>query len=450
MSETIILEYQDIEKIINDFQLSQTCEKIMVDNFISNEKQILFLLFIENKILILDELFLSKYMDLFKKNTAIILFPSKKIEDEFFTLPSKTSVSPKNDLFNFFSQNNIFSIQTKIINSLIMKSQILTRQRHQNIASISIDIDKEYKFEDFIRIKLFRNNVHLCYNLNDQLLYVLKLFDKDNDDDDKYYQRELTFYKTIANKNQFICKFFGTIENRQKNAIIIEYIEGKTLEEFILDSDNKITYFEKMKIILEILMTAEFIHLNDLVLRDLKWDNIVIDSNQNAIFIDFDRVRKILEDDDDENITKNFGCEYFLSPEQILNGQFSPKSDIFSIGLIIHFILNEKQYNTNITISELSKLYNSSKTIFSMPQFSFVQEEYEFLFDSYKNCFEINPKSRPNITELFYKFYYQINVKYQDRVFPITNFIYNTRIEQLRNFFGIYTFNQHEIVMLKN
>ena len=70
--------------------------------------------------------------------------------------------------------------------------------------------------------------VSLCYNLNDQLLYVLNTYKRDSEESNKLFQREL---------NQFISKSIGTIDKEQNKYLVLECIEGETLRDFIIKNE---------------------------------------------------------------------------------------------------------------------------------------------------------------------------------------------------------------------
>ena len=71
---------------------------------------------------------------------------------------------------------------------------------------------------------------------------------------------------------------------------------------------------------------------------------------------------------------------YFASPE-IRSDNLSSASDIYSLGKIIYYIMEEKMPNIN---SKTFKLNN-----------------YPYLMNIYKRCINENPKNRPSIKEFF-------------------------------------------------
>ena len=76
----------------------------------------------------------------------------------------------------------------------------------------------------------------------------------------KKFNHEINFYHQIENTFPFIQKIFGII-NQQFGLpiIILEYVEGKTLNDFF---KKRIVFNLKIKIIEEILFSVYYIHSN--------------------------------------------------------------------------------------------------------------------------------------------------------------------------------------------
>ena len=130
------------------------------------------------------------------------------------------------------------------------------------------------------------------------------------------------------------------------DCIVMEYVEGVTLREFIESQrDNKTTsqrvgeaqnrrdkrVYEK--IFNELLDAMEYFHSKQIIHRDLKPDNILITNNGNNVkIIDFG-----LSDTDDYVILKQAaGTRKYAAPEQLIpNNTIDCRADIYSLGIIL-------------------------------------------------------------------------------------------------------------------
>ena len=85
--------------------------------------------------------------------------------------------------------------------------------------------------------------------------------------------------------SKFIILFFHNFSEKSNitshSGIIIEYIDGNTLSNI---KTMNLTTKEIMKIILEIMIILEYFHHNNLIYRDLRTDNIIINSKKNCFY----------------------------------------------------------------------------------------------------------------------------------------------------------------------
>lgn len=115
------------------------------------------------------------------------------------------------------------------------------------------------------------------------------------------------------------------------HCILLEYVDGITLKEFI--QQGKLTLPLAIKILTELCSALQYIHSKQIVHRDLKPSNILITHNGNNVkLIDFS-----LSDCDDYDVLKlPAGTRYYLAPEILQPGtSLDLRADIYSLGVII-------------------------------------------------------------------------------------------------------------------
>lgn len=114
------------------------------------------------------------------------------------------------------------------------------------------------------------------------------------------------------------------------NTIVMEYVDGVTLHEWI---ENNPSQQERYDVLLQILDGVNYIHSHQVIHRDLKPRNILVTRNgQHVKVIDFG-----LSDTDSYAIFKQpAGTKRYISPEQRQSGaHVDLRSDIYSIGVIV-------------------------------------------------------------------------------------------------------------------
>ena len=122
-------------------------------------------------------------------------------------------------------------------------------------------------------------------------------------------------------------------------------------------------------------MIINYLNKNNFVYRDLKPDNVMIDENKTIFIIDFDNMIKYTEKN--EIRTGNFQ-NVFQAPE-VHDCQISCKSDIYSIGQMIYYIVNKKLPNKNPlqNLSDFSK-YPDIKNIYNLCTNEDIKRDIQF------------------------------------------------------------------------
>lgn len=128
-------------------------------------------------------------------------------------------------------------------------------------------------------------------------------------------------------------------------AIVMEYIDGVTLEEFCTGRQSKPSKDRLKAVLHDILDGVDYLHHRGIIHNDLKPDNIIVTGNGTARIIDFG-----LSASNDSIYSGCIGgTEGFTAPE-ILEGKGSAgtASDIYSIGKIMEFMSGGKSYRSII------------------------------------------------------------------------------------------------------
>lgn len=112
------------------------------------------------------------------------------------------------------------------------------------------------------------------------------------------------------------------------DCIVMEYVEGKTLKEWLLAAHPR---KERRRVAMEMAEAVGYIHSKGIVHRDLKPENIIITSNgDNVKLIDFG-----LADTDSHTILKQpAGTLKYMAPEQMQTAVADVRNDIYSLGVI--------------------------------------------------------------------------------------------------------------------
>ena len=119
--------------------------------------------------------------------------------------------------------------------------------------------------------------------------------------------------------------------------IVMEYIEGRTLDRFL--AENPVPSVRR-RIFGELLAVVEYLHKHGIIHNDLKPENILITRNgDNLKLIDLG-----LSDNDAQYLCRTPGCTPEYASPELLSGSIQPdlRSDIYSIGRLMQLLFGEK------------------------------------------------------------------------------------------------------------
>ena len=131
----------------------------------------------------------------------------------------------------------------------------------------------------------------------------------------------------------------GYYESRSMTCFVREYIEGTPLSRYAAENDlSREEITDICKKLADILI---FLHGQEppIIHRDIKPENIIVRSDGSVCLIDFDIARTFKETE--ENDTVFFGTKGYAAPEQYGFSQTDCRSDIFSFGVLLRFLLTD-------------------------------------------------------------------------------------------------------------
>src|SRR5699024_3575887 len=119
--------------------------------------------------------------------------------------------------------------------------------------------------------------------------------------------------------------------------MVMEYVDGMTLKEYI-QRYGPIEVQEAIDIMKQITSAIAHAHENNIVHRDIKPQNIMIDTYGNVKVTDFG-IAVALSATSLTQTNSILGSVHYLSPEQARGGMATKKSDIYSLGIVFYELL---------------------------------------------------------------------------------------------------------------
>lgn len=153
------------------------------------------------------------------------------------------------------------------------------------------------------------------------------------------FRREYTSLSRLNDKN--VSKYIDSGQDGNKLYLVMEYYDGITLKQYI--ENNDIAMEDKIKIAINIAKGLEYAHEKDVIHRDLKPTNIMINNPNDIRIIDFG-ISKVL--DKNYNADETVKCYMtirYAAPEQLMQFEAKIQSDIYSLGLNMAFLFSEEE-----------------------------------------------------------------------------------------------------------
>ena len=136
-----------------------------------------------------------------------------------------------------------------------------------------------------------------------------------------------------------IVKVYDVSVNDQLQYIVMEYVDGMTLREYLNERGGKLTSRETVHFISQILKALEHAHANGVVHRDIKPQTIMLLDNGQLRMMDFG-IARISRAENQLLSGKTMGSVHYISPEQAKGDETDCTSDIYSVGVMMYEMLS--------------------------------------------------------------------------------------------------------------
>ena len=184
--------------------------------------------------------------------------------------------------------------------------------------------------------------VFLAEHLGLKQRHVIKLLSADSSRSTDIRSRFFQEAQVIARlKHPNIVPIMDVAEYGGRPYYTMSYIEGGSLAELLL-KEKKLPTTKAINIVTKLLSALSEVHGKGIIHRDIKPDNVLLETNGEPILIDFGIAR--VEEGSKAKTGTGFsiGTPIYMSPEQLDAKPISLTTDIYSMGILLFELLTGK------------------------------------------------------------------------------------------------------------
>jgi class 3 adenylate cyclase/tRNA A-37 threonylcarbamoyl transferase component Bud32 len=180
---------------------------------------------------------------------------------------------------------------------------------------------------------------------------VLKILKGCRDDDDALWKRffqECAILSAIDHEH--VVRIYDQGFGEELAYIAMEYLGGGSLREVI---DQGLTPRQSLSLLSQAASALSAIHACGIVHRDIKPANLLLRESGVLVLTDFGVAKRLDQSAGQTLHGEVLGTPYYISPEQAHGGDVTPRTDLYSLGVIFHEMLTRTRPYTGETVQEI-------------------------------------------------------------------------------------------------
>ncbi|XP_077241358.1 serine/threonine-protein kinase STY46-like isoform X2 [Tasmannia lanceolata] len=203
------------------------------------------------------------------------------------------------------------------------------------------------------------------------------------------FVQEVMILREVQHKN--IVQFIGACTKLPQLCIVTEYMPGGSLYDFLHKNHNVLGLPLLLKFAIDVCKGMEYLHNNNIIHRDLKTANLLMDTQNVVKVADFGVARF---QNQEGAMTAETGTYRWMAPEVINHQPYDQKADVFSFAIVLWELATGKIPYDNMT--PLQAALGVREGLRPM----LPENVHPRLVDLMQRCWDAVPNIRPSFTEI--------------------------------------------------
>ncbi|XP_050372043.1 serine/threonine-protein kinase STY13-like [Argentina anserina] len=221
------------------------------------------------------------------------------------------------------------------------------------------------------------------------------------------FQREVSVWYELEHPNVTKCigattMITSNLKQQSNNkklssnsaCVITEYLSGGTLKSYLIKfRERKLPMEDVLQLALDLARGLSYLHSKNIVHRDVKTENLLLDNNRMVKIADFGVAR--LQALNLSEMTGNTGTPGYMAPEVLESKPYDKKCDVYSFGICLWEISCCQMPYSNYSFSELT-----SAVVYKNLRPQIPKSCPSSLAKVMKRCWDAEPSKRPEMEEV--------------------------------------------------
>ncbi|XP_030522735.1 serine/threonine-protein kinase STY46-like isoform X1 [Rhodamnia argentea] len=212
-----------------------------------------------------------------------------------------------------------------------------------------------------------------------------------NSDMQKEFAQEVFILRKVRHKN--VVQFIGACTKPPSLYIVTEFMSGGSVYDYLHKQRGVFKLPTLLKVAIDVSKGMNYLHQNNIIHRDLKAANLLMDENEQVVKVaDFGVARVKAQSG---VMTAETGTYRWMAPEVIEHKPYDHKADIFSFGVVLWELLTGK-----LPYEHLTPLQAAVGVVQKGLRPTIPKDTHPKLVELLERCWEQDPTLRPDFSEI--------------------------------------------------
>ncbi|CAM8946191.1 unnamed protein product [Rhodiola kirilowii] len=203
------------------------------------------------------------------------------------------------------------------------------------------------------------------------------------------FSQEVAMLREVHHKN--VVRFIGACTKEPNFCIVTEYMPGGSLYDYLHKNHVDLKLHHLLKFAIDICKGMTYLHQNNIIHRDLKTANLLLDANNVVKVADFGIARF---QNQGGIMTAETGTYRWMAPEVINHQPYNQKADVFSFAIVLWELVTAKvPYDTMTPLQAALGVRQGLRP--ELPE-----NVHPTLSHIMQRCWDSDPSNRPDFPDI--------------------------------------------------